>query len=255
MICTGLLSVTFRQLEPSDILQLVVDAGLEAVEWGGDIHVPHGDIARAEEVRRLSLAAGVKIASYGSYYRLGGSGRKSGEFDKVLASALALRAPSIRVWAGEMGSAEANEEYRSEVVSDTIRICDTAAREGLTIDFEYHGGTLTDTIYSTLSLLKEVERPNLRCNWQPSVTESVLEREESLRIIIPWLANIHVFQWESRERLPLIIGKHQWERYLGTVNLTGKTHFAMLEFVQNDDQDQFKKDAKVLIDIVSTPTL
>ena len=48
MIHTGLVSVTFRKLEPAEIVDLVKQAGLQGIEWGGDIHVPHGDIQRAK---------------------------------------------------------------------------------------------------------------------------------------------------------------------------------------------------------------
>jgi hypothetical protein len=47
MIRTGLVSVTFRQLSAEEIIKLVVCAGLEGIEWGGDIHVPHGDLKRS----------------------------------------------------------------------------------------------------------------------------------------------------------------------------------------------------------------
>ena len=47
---TGLVSVTFRKLTPEKIIELVSEAGLNAIEWGGDVHVPHGDLKRAAEV-------------------------------------------------------------------------------------------------------------------------------------------------------------------------------------------------------------
>jgi hypothetical protein len=46
MIQTGLVSITFRQLSPPAIIDLVRQAGLEGIEWGGDVHVPHGDLGR-----------------------------------------------------------------------------------------------------------------------------------------------------------------------------------------------------------------
>jgi len=43
----GLVSVSFRALSPSEIIPMVVSGGLQGIEWGGDIHVPHGSIGRA----------------------------------------------------------------------------------------------------------------------------------------------------------------------------------------------------------------
>jgi 3-dehydroshikimate dehydratase len=66
MIRTGLLSVTFRQLVVEDIIPLVVQAGLDGIEWGGDIHVPHGEVKRAEVVGRLTRDAGLQVGGLAS---------------------------------------------------------------------------------------------------------------------------------------------------------------------------------------------
>jgi len=70
MIFPGLVSITFRKLSPEQIIELVRKAGLSGIEWGGDIHVPHGDIARAKEVKSMTKEAGLRVAVYGSYYHL-----------------------------------------------------------------------------------------------------------------------------------------------------------------------------------------
>jgi hypothetical protein len=43
----GLVSVTFRKLAPAAIVELAVKAQLRSIEWGGDVHVPHGDVRAA----------------------------------------------------------------------------------------------------------------------------------------------------------------------------------------------------------------
>src|SRR5262245_16795172 len=96
----GLVSVTFRQLGPGEIIALAVEHGMRAIEWGGDVHVPVGDLVVAREVGRWCVDAGIIVEAYGSYYR------GIGDFAPVLETALALGAPRIRVWAGELGSAE-----------------------------------------------------------------------------------------------------------------------------------------------------
>jgi len=47
MLIPGLVSVTFRQLTVPEIGELATECGLQAVEWGGDVHVPPGDFAAA----------------------------------------------------------------------------------------------------------------------------------------------------------------------------------------------------------------
>jgi 3-dehydroshikimate dehydratase len=145
MIHTGLVSVTFRSLSPQEIVALVAKAGLRGIEWGGDIHVPHGNVQRAKEVYHITSDAGLEIAAYGSYYRVGCEEKEGILFERVLDTAIALKAPVIRVWAGDRGSREADEEWWAKVIDETYRIGALTKESGITISFEYHGNTLTDT--------------------------------------------------------------------------------------------------------------
>jgi sugar phosphate isomerase/epimerase len=245
MITPGLVSVTFRKLSPAEIVALVRQAGLAGIEWGGDIHVPHGAVARAKEVRQLTLDAGLQVIAYGSYYRLDGR-----QFEAVLESAVTLGAPVIRVWAGGMGSAQATAEQRAAVVADARRIGDLAAAAGIKIAFEYHGNTLTDTDESAQRLLAEVAHPNVFTLWQPRITDSVEANLTGLRAIRSRLLNVHVYHWKPNplERRPLAEGADCWRRYFG--ELAG-ARAALLEFVVNDDPAQFLRDAAVLRELVA----
>jgi hypothetical protein len=83
---TGLASVTFRSLSTGRIIGLAKNANLDGIEWGGDIHVPPGDIALAVKIRVETLKAGLKVLSYGSYYKT----LTGGVFTPVLETAVAL---------------------------------------------------------------------------------------------------------------------------------------------------------------------
>ena len=67
---SGLVSVTFRKLSVEEIIGLCKACGLEEIEWGGDIHVPLGDLDAAGKARRLTRQAGLNVACYGSYVRM-----------------------------------------------------------------------------------------------------------------------------------------------------------------------------------------
>ena len=49
----GLVSITFRNKTPREIVALMKRAGLSQVEWGGDVHVKPG-AESAAEVRRMT---------------------------------------------------------------------------------------------------------------------------------------------------------------------------------------------------------
>ncbi len=86
-------------------MELARRAGLAGIEWGGDVHVKPGDEAEALRVGSLTRNAGLQVSSYGSYFRLCAQEEPETAFAPVLASARALGAPLIRVWAGERDSA------------------------------------------------------------------------------------------------------------------------------------------------------
>ena len=66
-----MVSVTFRDRSAEDVIRLAVENGLEAIEWSENAHVQADDPQGAAELREATEAAGLKVAAYGSYYRLG----------------------------------------------------------------------------------------------------------------------------------------------------------------------------------------
>lgn len=259
MLQSGLLSITFRQLEAAAVIDLAAEAGLDSIEWGGEehniphqrwqapVHVPHGATDTAVRIREQTAAAGLAISAYGSYYRVGESEAAGQPFAAVLDTAQALQTPTLRVWAGRQGSAEASPEYRAAVVQDSQRIAAMAAEAGITVSFEFHGDTLTDTNESALQLLREANHSNLQTFWQPHNGTDMEERLGGLKSILPWLSNVHIFYWRNfRDRFPLAEGENIWLPFLRTIKESGRDHYVSMEFVQDNDPDNFRRDAKVL---------
>ncbi len=247
MLQSGLVSITFRKLAPAEVVALVRQAGLRGIEWGGDVHVPHGDLRRAREVRELTREAGLMIPAYGSYYRAGQSESAGLPFSKVLESALELGAPLIRVWAGAAGSATTDDDARWHIVSDLKRIADLAAKAGVRIAAEFHGGTLNDTNASASQLLLEVDHPNFYSYWQPLAGLSDEVCIEGLTSLSPRLAHMHVFQWRTpQDRQPLVAGAGRWPQFLRQALATPGDRYALLEFVQDDAPGNFLRDAATL---------
>jgi len=246
----GLVTVTFRQLSPEEIIAVARGAGLEVLEWGGDVHVPAGDTRRAREVAALTRDAGLETICYGSYYRAGheGEGGKPG-FAEVLATASALGAPSIRVWAGTRGSAAADEAYFTRVCDDANRIADLAARQGVRLAFEFHDGTLNDNAEAAAKFLAALPHPAIDTLWQPLVSLDAGERDRSLRVVLPRLAHVHVFHWlpgDPIDRRPLAEGADLWRGWLATLQASGRRPDALLEFCLGDLPGQLAADAAVV---------
>ena len=238
----GLVTVTFRQLAPREVIELARETKLSALEWGGDVHVPPGDLEQAREVGRITRDAGLSVVAYGSYFRVGDD--IPCDFEPVLQAAVALGAPVIRVWAGRRGSKDADAAYRARVLDDSLLLSDRAAEEGIALCYEYHADTLTDTDESAQALLRAANF-KMRTLWQPPHERTVARRGESLRGVLPWLNHVHVFHWPRRgERVALEEGSGDWGAYLNVLREEGKECPMLLEFVRGDDPEQFRRDAR-----------
>lgn len=249
---TGLCSITFRKLTVLQVANLVKEAGLDAIEWGGDVHVPHGDLIAAREARRITEEAGLAVSSYGSYYRILDEAGTVQDFEPVLETALEMGVNTIRIWAGPLGSDLADATYRNRLVVESLRIAEQAAKQNVRLGFEFHRNTLMDTNESALHLLEEARHPNLYTYWQPMYWGPDMEtRLQGLDVLRERILNLHVFYWlydfekQQRESRPLVEGADDWRRYL-SVELPAGDHFALLEFVRNNDPAQFLADAATL---------
>ena len=241
---TGLVSVSFRALTPGRIIDLAVSAELDGIEWGGDVHVPPDDTENARAVGEMTRAAGLAVFCYGSYYRL--TDDEPGMAEAVVRAASALGAPLIRVWAGRLGSADADDEYRAMVCRNARRLCRLAAGEGMDVAFEYHGGTLTDDALSARALLEAADMPGLGTLWQPPTGMSAQDCAASIRTVAPWVRNIHTFSWSAAERLPLASGAEKWRTLLAEIEKLPGDRQMMLEFVRGDAPSQLIEDACTL---------
>jgi sugar phosphate isomerase/epimerase len=239
----GLVSITFRRLSPAEIIELVKQTPLTGIEWGGDIHVPHGDVKRAAEAGRMTREAGLAVSAYGSYY-----GNKDGlVFERVLDSAIALGAPLIRIWAGRKGSASAAPGDWERIIDDTRRIAAATAAAGRQIAFEFHGNTLNDSPESCVKLLQSIGHPAVFTYWQPPAGAGVEDCLTGLKTVLPWLKGVHVFHWEpGHTRQPLAAGAQRWPAYLRLLRKSGAAGYASLEFVRDDSPQAFLEDAKTL---------
>ena len=240
----GLCSVTFRGVPAAHVAALAAAAGLEAIEWGGDVHVPPGDGRRAAEVARLTADAGVAVCSYGSYFR----GDPGEEVGPVLDSAVALGADRVRIWAGRTGSADVTADERMRLTTALARAAEAAADRGVVLALEYHGGTLADTPAATLRLLDDVAHPMLRTYWQPTVGAPDGEAVAEYGRLAGRVSAVHVFSWwPTTERRPLTFRDGLWRSFAAAAADTAEPpRDALLEFVPDDDPARLPAEAAAL---------
>lgn len=250
---TGLVSITFRKLSVEEIVGLVQRTKLEGIEWGGDVHVPHGDLVRAETVRRVTVDAGLGISAYGSYYRfdecLGQRVEDEVAWSAVLDTASALEAPTIRVWAGRLGAEATSDELRGRIVERCREICEEAQARNISIGLEFHDQTLTDSNEGTAAFLQEVGHANLFTFWQPYMCATHAYRMEGLRALLGSVSNIHCNHF-SKEGWPhslmLEEGEEAWSDILGVLASDERERWISIEHVKDHEVENFLRDAATL---------
>ncbi|MFE6997111.1 sugar phosphate isomerase/epimerase family protein [Microbacterium sp. NPDC057659] len=238
----GLCSVTFRQLTAEEVIAASAAAGLEVIEWGGDVHVPPGDTARAAQVARATTDAGLAVCSYGSYFRPG----VQDDLEPVLDSAAALGADRVRVWAGGIGSADASAEHWAFIVGRLQDAAERASARGITLALEFHSRTLTDTAVTTRRLLTEV--PDLATYWQPNVAASDESALADYAALEDRVSAAHVFSWwPQAERLRLHERDSLWRGFFLAASAAAvPPRDALLEFVLDDDPTILPAEAATL---------
>ncbi len=250
MFTTGLVSVTFRKLKMDEILTLCREAGLDAIEVGSDVHAPKEDLENCRRIAALAAEAGIRILSYGTYYKLGSYADAAAEMSAYIKAAKALGTKNLRLWAGTKNSEDADPETRAAWVKEAQLCADLAAGAGMTISFEYHGGTLTNTPSSAVQLMKEIGRPNVSLYWQPNQYRDLAYNIASLETALPYVSTIHTFAWDARSgeciRYPLADHAAIWKEYLDRFIRDGRDHALLMEFVKDDSIGQFRTDAEEL---------
>lgn len=229
----GLCSVTFRQLTPEEIAVRAADAGLEVIEWGGDVHVPPGDPERAARVAQATADAGLAVCSYGSYFRAGAEE----VLTPVIDSAAALGADRVRIWAGRTGSAATTHAQYAELAARLRDAAAEASDRGIALALEYHRGTAADTPQAALRLLADVGSPTLTTYWQPSVGASDGTALAEFDAVAAHTSAVHVFSWwPETERLRLHERAELWQAVISAASaLSSPPRDALLEFVPDDD--------------------
>ncbi len=253
----GLCSITFRGLGADDVVARAEQAGIEGIEWGSDIHAPPGGGADVIGLGQRCRDAGIAVVSYGSYLGAGPAGSAvaadRATVTAVLDSAEALGAPMVRIWTEFGVLPDSAAADRERVTDRTSTLADAAAERSLTVALEFHPGTLTHTAGSTTALIDSIDRANLATHWQPDPALPHASALDELAVVLPHLAHVHTFSWGAggiAERFALAEGNTLWPAALALVASRAPSvaggRYALLEYVRDDDPEQFLRDAATL---------
>lgn len=230
----GLVSISFREHSPEELIGAVKAAGLSCIEWGSDVHAPCDDEEKLRNIAAMQKAAGISCCSYGTYFKLGKDAPE--ELLPYIRAAKLLGTDILRLWCGTKGS----EDYSGEALEALYRDCRAVAKiaeeMGVILCMECHNNTVTDWKESALALMQAVDSPAFRMYWQPNQLRS---REENLAyagLLAPYTYHVHVFNWDCPDgktlcKYPLAEAVDTWKAYMA--QLPGK-HTMLLEFMPDN---------------------
>ena len=224
----GLVSVSFRQHSPKEILEATRSAGLSYIEWGSDVHAPCHDLTRLSEIAAMQKEYGIICSSYGTYFRLGET--PIDELEAYIRAAKLLGTDILRLWCGVKSGKDMTAYEKSALLSDCQKAAKAAEASGVTLCMECHKKTFTENPDDAVWLMKAVDSPYFRMYWQPFQWQSAEENVENARKIAPYAKHIHVFNWKNDKKLPLGEAIPEWKDYLKEFSLN---RTLLLEFMPN----------------------
>lgn len=240
----GLVSISFREHTPEEILKAMKLAGLTCIEWGSDVHAPKDDRENLKALVKLQEAYGITCSSYGSYFKLGRDLLE--ELPGYIEAAKVLGTNIIRLWCGGKNSEDYTETEREELFEACRQAAAIAEKEGAIFCMECHNNTYTNRKEGALELMQAVQSPNFRIYWQPNQFRTQEENIAYAELLSEYIEHLHVFHWEGHDRFPLKEGVEKWLPYLE--KLSGDRAL-LLEHMPDDKLESLAEETKALYEI------
>lgn len=246
MYKTGLVSISFRNIQPETLIRKVLDAGLECIEWGSDVHAPKNDIPTLEKIAALQSETGIKCSSYGTYFKF--MRDDPTDLKGYINAAKILGTNILRVWCGTKGSKELSEAELSNLMYDCKKAAEIAEKENVILCMECHNDTLTDYKEPAFRLMNTVNSPAFRMYWQPNQHRTFEENIKYAKLLSPFTEHIHIFNWVGHDRYPLKDGIDIWKRYLKEFS---ENKHLLLEFMPDNKIETLPEEAEALRRIIN----
>ena len=237
----GLVSVSFRDRTPEEILKAMKLAGLSWIEWGSDVHAPCENVEGLRRLAEMQAKYGVQCSSYGTYFKIGVTPMES--LPAYIDAAKILGTRILRLWCGDRCGAEMTEEERQAFLPLCREAARIAEKKDAILCMECHKGTFTERPEDAVLLMQTVRSSHFRMYWQPFQWQSVQENIENAKAIAPFTEHIHVFHWKQDEKLPLSEATDEWRKYLSEFAMP---HTLLLEFMPHDRLEELAAEAYAL---------
>lgn len=238
----GVASVTFRNKTVSQVVEIAKNAGVEFIEWGGDVHVK--TLEDAKLTKKLCDDNNIKISSYGSYYRTGCGDEK--QWEDVCKIASEMGANSVRIWLGKKDSEKFTGTEYDALKEEMKFLCNKAREYNLLVCSECHDNTFNNNTESIIKLKNDLKCDNfktyfqsryLRFQYDINRIENTFDFIENFHVSYRDLKREQRFKKRDKSYLDKLLKKFISMNFKGIV---------IVEFTRGSKEKNFYKDVKKL---------
>jgi 3-dehydroshikimate dehydratase len=221
MIRLGLCSGACITRDIKGVISAAQTAGLDAIEWAADLHIPAGDPKKAGEAMIATLMAGLTTASFATLYRAGAADDGYERFEALLGTASSLQAPIMRIFTCAENNRGTEKEGLEALASELRRLGDMAAGKGITLCLSMGRGTCLDDYDRAKRLLEETRHDFVRLAWE-DLPGSKADKATQALAALGGLAGILVARSAGRDgsARPIAEEEEAWRSRLGAFKLT-----------------------------------
>ncbi len=238
----GLCSVTFRKKSAAQVVLIAKKAGIEYIEWGGDVHIKNTEEARI--VKSICDNEGIKISSYGSYFN--SAENDEAQWTEICEIASIMGASSVRIWLGKKDSEETGDVEYNTLLENTKKMCDIAKKYSLLVCPECHDNTFNNNTDAFLRIQRDLQADNFRTYFQSRYCRMEYDLDRIDRTF-DFIENVHVsYRDLKKEQKFKKKDKYYIDKLLTKLETKGFDGIVMVEFVDFDSESALCKDVEKL---------
>ncbi len=236
----GITSIAFEKMSVDEILSVVKQNQLTAIEWS-EKHVLPGDFAEAKRIDSFLKEVNAKTVSYHASFCPHAD--PPDKFTDILETAKNLGTDTVTLDAAPRMTEGEDPDSLLSFAQEASKLADIASAENIRLCFSCAGGTMLDTYIHITHFMEIVDRKNIFINWQPNRTSSLIYNIYELKMLVPFIHLVYVLYAEASEECTHIIeGKDEWQQYLKV--LTGSECSALL--FKNSSKENFSAECTLM---------
>ena len=251
----GLCTIAFREKPLEEVVNIAADYGFDGIEiWGKEPHMPPNfDAEYVQKVREMVLAKGLSVSALGSYVNplMPWYQRHLEEAFKI---AQGLRTNLVRIWPGGGPSKTISPDDKRMINFRLTSLTQWAQFRQLTLGLEMHNNNLSDSIGSTLELIKNVELPALKTYYQPFFGSNGDDPYDAAQKLAPYIVNVHAQNADaSGNGCPIADGVVDYAKVIEILNSHRYEGYLEVEFVHGGDKlEALQRDRDYLASLVGS---